>query len=81
MIRTADTRILAQELHARYDPARAITLIGRTLQKALFTGRPDEVVFWALVFAHYTGGDLCPSTEEQLNVFARFFIRDPSEMN
>jgi hypothetical protein len=81
LIRTADTKIVAHELHARYDPLRAVTLIGRTLQKALFAGRADEVVFWALVHAHYRGGDLCGSTEEQLNHFAPFIARDPSEVN
>jgi len=58
-----------------------VTLIGRTLQKALFAGRSDEVVFWALVHAHYRGGDLCGATEEQLRAFADFIIRDPSERN
>jgi hypothetical protein len=81
VIRTADTKIVAQELLTRYDHARAVTLIGRTLQKALFAGRSDEVVFWALVHAHYRGGDLCNATEEQLRAFADFIIRDPSEMN
>lgn len=81
MIRTADTKIVAHELHARYDHLRAVTLIGRTLQKALFAGRSDEVVFWALVHAHYRGGNLCPTTEEQLNFFAPFIIPDPSELN
>ena len=81
MIRTADTKIVAQELLTRYDHARAVTLIGRTLQKALFAGRSDEVVFWALVHAHYRGGDLCAPMEEQLNAFSRSIIRDPSETN
>jgi hypothetical protein len=81
VIRTADTKIVAQELLTRYDHARAVTLIGRTLQKALFAGRSDEVVFWALVHAHYRGGDLCAPMEEQLNAFSRFIIRDPSETN
>ncbi|SCB50146.1 hypothetical protein [Rhizobium multihospitium] len=81
MIRTADTKIVASELHARYEPDRAVTLIGRTLQKALFAGRSDEVVFWALVHAHYRGGDLCASVEEQLNAFSHFILRDPSELN
>ena len=81
MIRTADTKIIAHELHARYEYSRAVTLIGRTLQKALFAGRSDEVVFWALVHAHYRGGDLCSSTEEELNYFAPWIIRDPSEKN
>jgi hypothetical protein len=81
VIRTTDTKIVAHELHSRYDPVRAMTLIGRTLQKALFAGRSDEVVFWALVHAHYRGVDLCASTEEQLVDFADFIIRDPSEIN
>jgi hypothetical protein len=81
VIRTADAKTVANELHARYDPARAVTLIGRTLQKALFAGRSDDVVFWALVHAHYRGGDLCSSTEEQLSAFSQFIVRDPSELN
>lgn len=81
MIRTADTKNVASELHARYEPIRAVTLIGRTLQKALFAGRSDEVVFWALVHAHYRGGDLCAAVEEQLSAFSRFILRDPTELN
>jgi hypothetical protein len=79
VIRTAETKIVAEALRERYKPARAVSLIGRVIGKAVFTGRSDEVVFWALVHAHYRGGDLCPTTEEQLNMFARFFITDPSE--
>ena len=81
MIRTADTKIVAHELHARYAHLRAVTLIGRTMQKALFAGRSDEVVFWALVHAHYCGGELCESTEEQQSYFAAFILPDPSEVN
>ena len=81
MIRTADTKIVAQELHTRFDHVRAVTIIGRTLQKALFAGRSDEVVFWALVHAHYRGDSLCAATEEQLHAFSDFIIRDPSEVN
>lgn len=81
MIRTADTKIVAAELHARYDRLRAITLIGRIMEKALFAGRSDEVVFWALVHAHYRGGDLCAPVEEQLSYFAPQIIRDSTEMN
>jgi hypothetical protein len=81
MIRISDTKVIAGELHNRYDPARAVTLIGRTIQKAIFSGRSDEVVFWALVHAHFRGGDLSPSTQEQLATFADFFLRDPSEMS
>ncbi len=80
MIRTTDTKIIAEALH-RYDQVRAVTIIGRTLQKALFAGRSDEVVFWALVHAHYRGGELCAATEEQLHAFSDYILRDPSEVN
>ncbi|WP_248307707.1 hypothetical protein [Bosea sp. AS-1] len=60
MIRMTDAKVVAGELHARYDHARAVTLMARTMQKALFGGRQDEVVFWALVYAHYCGGELSP---------------------
>lgn len=81
MIRIPDARVVAQELHARYEHARAITLIGRVSQKALFGGRPDEVMFWALVFAHYCGGDLSPAIDTQLDAFQPFIVRDPSQPN
>jgi hypothetical protein len=38
-------------------------------------------VFWALVHAHYRGGNLCAEVEEQLNGFSRFILRDPTELN
>ena len=79
MIRIPDARVVAQELHARYEHARAITLIGRVSQKALFGGRPDEVMFWALVFAHYCGGDLSPAIDTQVDAFQPFIVRDPSQ--
>ncbi|MFH1558342.1 MAG: hypothetical protein ABII76_26370 [Pseudomonadota bacterium] len=81
MIRTADTKLIASELHSRYEPPRAVALIGRTLQKALFAGRADEVVFWALVYAHYRGGDLCDATEEQLAAFRKNILPDPPGLN
>lgn len=81
MIRTADTKMVASALHSRYEPARAVALIGRTLQKALFSGRSDEVVFWSLVFVHYRGGDLCDQTEEQLAAFRDHILPDESEVN
>jgi hypothetical protein len=79
MVRISDAEVVAQELHARYERARAITLIGRVSQKALFGGRPDEVVFWAFVFAHYCGGDLSPAVAGQLSAFEPFILRDPSQ--
>ncbi len=76
MIRFSDAKALAVALHDRYEHARAVTLIARLSQKALFSGRADEVVFWALVFAHYCGGDLSPATETELEAFAPFILRD-----
>ena len=81
MIRKADTKVIAQELHSRYEPARAVVLIGRSLQKALFAGRSDEVVFWALVHAHYRGDDLCAANEEGLSLFSDYILADPSEVH
>ena len=77
MIRISDARAVAEALHDRYEHARAVTLIARVSQKALFGGRADEVVFWALVFAHYCGDDLTPSTASQLDAFSHFILRDP----
>ena len=79
MIRFSDAQAVAQALHDRYEHARAVTLIARILQKALFGGRADEVVFWALVYAHYCGGDLSPSTANQLDAFAPFILREPEK--
>ena len=81
MIRTADAKTVANELHARYEPIRAVTLMARSLQKAMFTGRADDVVFWALVFAHYRGGELCDSTETQLGVFRQYILPDHLDPN
>lgn len=81
MIRKADTKKLANELHTRYEPARAIVLMGRLLLKALFAGRSDEVVFWALVHAHYRGGDLSDSSHRHLAAFSDYILPDPSEFN
>ena len=49
---------VAQALRTRYEPVRALTLIGRLMLKSVFAGRSDEVVFWGLVHAHYRGADL-----------------------
>ncbi len=81
MIRTSDTKAVAGELHTRYDPDRAVMLIWRLLQRNLFAARPDEVLFWALVYAHYHGGNLRDATEEQLWAFSRFIVRDRSDRN
>jgi hypothetical protein len=70
LIRTAEARGIAHELHARYHHARAVTLIGRTVLRALCAERSDEVALRALVHAHYRGGDLCPAVDEQLDEFA-----------
>ena len=81
MIRTADTKAIASELHSRYEPIRAVTLMARSLQKALFAGRADDVVFWALVFAHYRGGELSDSTERQLAEFRQYILPDHPDTN
>jgi hypothetical protein len=79
VIRKADTKKVANELHSRYEAVRAVVLISRSLQKALFAGRSDEVVFWALVHAHFRGGDLSDRTNRQLAAFSD--LPDPSEFN
>lgn len=81
MIRMTDSKSVAEALHARYEPIRAVTLIGRTMLKALFAGRSSDVVFWALVHAHYRGDDLSDNTQEQLAVFRDFIIPDPTDIN
>jgi hypothetical protein len=81
LIRTTDTKTLAAELQSRYEPIRAVTIMGRLMEKALFAGKSDEVLFWALVHAHYRGGDLCDATEQELSVFSEFILHEPSEVN
>mgnify|MGYP001597155854 CR=1 FL=1 len=76
MIRMTDAKVVAEELRIRYEHARAVTLVGRTIQKALFGGRPDEAIFWTLVYAHYCGGDLNLVIDQQLEAFAPFILRD-----
>jgi len=80
LIRIAEARLVAHELHNRYDHPRAVTLIGRILQKALFAGKSDEVVFWAIVHAHYCSG-LGPDAEDQLDAFEQFIQRKPRKAN
>ena len=79
MIRVSEAKRVAEALHARYEPIRAVTLIGRVLLKALFAGRSDEVVFWALVHAHYRGGELSGATEVELDEFRDFILPDPKD--
>ena len=76
MIRIREARLLARELHDRYEPMRAVVLVSRRLHKAIFAGRADDVVFWALVFAHYRGGELSDSTNEQLSAFRKHILPD-----
>ncbi|PZN94139.1 MAG: hypothetical protein DCF30_20800 [Hyphomicrobiales bacterium] len=45
---------MAAQLHERYDSSlQAITTIGQCMTKALFAGKSDSVLFWAMVHAHY----------------------------
>lgn len=74
MIAMDNARRVAEALQARYEPIRAVTLVARTLQKALFAGRSDDVVFWALVHAHYRGTGLHRATEAELAVFRDFIL-------
>ncbi|WP_342364075.1 hypothetical protein [Terrarubrum flagellatum] len=51
--------ITASELRRRYDMLRATTLIGQKMEKALFQGRAQDVLFWALVFSKFADEKLC----------------------
>lgn len=55
MSRVPEAERVAQVMRARYEPVRALTLISRLMLKGVFAGRADEVLFWALVHAHYRG--------------------------
>jgi hypothetical protein len=72
---------VAKELLSRYDHARAVTLISRTLLRTFFGGRSHEAVFWDLIHAHYRGGDLSSATEAQLHAWSHFIVRDPSDVD
>lgn len=76
MICRMETRLLADELHSRHEPIRAVTLIGRMMTKALFAGKSNDVVYWALVYAYYRGGELSEFTEEQLASFRDSILQD-----
>ena len=71
-----ETRLLADELRSRHEPLRAIVLVGRMIEKALFAGKSNDVVYWALVYAYYRGGDLSDFTEEQLATFRDSILPD-----
>jgi hypothetical protein len=52
-------KAMAAKLHGRYDDSlQAITTIGQCMTKALFAGKSDIVLFWALVHAHYLAAAL-----------------------
>lgn len=76
MIIEAEAKVLALAIRERFEHLRAITLIGRLMQKALFHGQANEVIYWALVFAHYNGGDLTPRTDQELDAFSSAIRRD-----
>lgn len=79
-IEQTDARIVAIEICTRYEPLRSVTLIGRCMLRALFEGRSDDVVFWALVHAHYRETRVNDRLEQQLETLAKFRREDPSEL-
>lgn len=64
--KTTKPEELASRLKARYDALRGLALIAQKLQKALFTRRPDDVLFWALVNAHFCSADTCEELRIQV---------------
>ena len=78
-IEQGDALIIANEIRTRYDPLRAVTLIARAIVRALFGGRTDDVIFWALVHAHYRGIEVSDRLEQQLAAFLDRTSSDPSE--
>jgi hypothetical protein len=79
-IAQTDARIVATEIRRRYESLRSVTLIGRCMLRALFDGRSDDVVFWALVHAHYREAAVNDRLEQQLEALAKFRREDPSEL-
>jgi hypothetical protein len=79
-IEQADARFVATEIRRRYEPLRSVTLIGRCMLRALFDGRSDDVVFWALVHAHYRETPVNDRLEQQLEALVKFRREDPSEL-
>ena len=80
-ISRADAKVVAEELHARYDPVRAVVLIARLITKGVFAGRSDDVVFWALVHAHFRGGALTEWSEKQLAELPEAIFTDCEEFH
>lgn len=66
MTRVVEAERVAQAMRTRYEPVRALTLISRLMLKGVFAGCSDEVVFWALVHAHYRGTDLSAPIQSAL---------------
>lgn len=76
LICQTETRVLANELHSRHEPLQAVTLIGRMMTKALFAGKSNDVLYWALVYAYYRGEKLSDFTKKQLASFRGCILPD-----
>ena len=61
-----DTKSVADRLRERYEPLRAVTLIGRKMLPALFAGRSNDVAFWALVHAQFCQQVLPADLQDEL---------------
>lgn len=81
MIHTKTVRQVADALHERFPEKVAVNLVARIMLKAVYANRPSEVMFWALVHAHYHGGDLCDEVEQELAMFSHFIEYDASDCN
>lgn len=71
MIRSRDVDAVVCALRRRYAPLRAVALMARSIERALYAGRASDVVFWALVFARYRGGPLDDFAESRVLSFRR----------
>lgn len=77
MVCDASAKAMAAKLHERYDePLQAITTIGQCMTKALFAGKSDVVLFWALVHAHYRVADLYGDTESPTAQLSEIVLPD-----
>lgn len=68
-------KMVAGHLRERYDPVRATTLIGQKMLKALFAGRSNDVLFWALVNSHYIDGETCETLKHEIRSLMAGFAR------